>query len=158
VQSKSLASLIPTDSRKFGLTEKDISSNVNMENRIGGSSMKSSKYFFMLTIACFLIVPLLTACVSGKEVKNGDKVTTSMVSRKEVKKGDKVTIITEGTVARFCPYPYCRDAYITLLPKGTILTVEYIAEIKTGTMKVKWFVVTHNEKQGWVSSYDTDAK
>jgi hypothetical protein len=130
-----------------------------MENRIGGSSMKSSKYFFMLTIAYLLIVPLLTACVSGKEVKKGDKVTTSMVSGKEVKKGDKVTIITEGTVARFCPYPNCRkDAYITLLPKGTILTVEYIAEIKSGTMKVKWFVVTHNEKQGWVSSYDTDAK
>jgi len=78
-------------------------------------------------------------------------------SAMEIKKGDKVTIITQGTMARLCPYPNAmQNKHITRIPKGTILEVEGIADVKAGILSVKWFEVIYNEKRGWISMYDTD--
>ena len=75
----------------------------------------------------------------------------------EVKQGDKVTIITPGTVARLCPHPNCgQNQHITRIPKGTILKVEGIMDVKSGILTVKWFEVTYKGKRGWISIYDTD--
>ncbi|GAG22994.1 unnamed protein product, partial [marine sediment metagenome] len=69
----------------------------------------------------------------------------------EVKQGDKITIVEPGTVARLCPYPDCgQDQHITRIPKGTILTVEGIMDVKSGRLPpVKWFEVTYKGKRGW---------
>ena len=75
----------------------------------------------------------------------------------EVKQDDKVTIVTPGTVARLCPYPNCgQDQHITRIPKGTVLKVEGVMDVKSGMMTVKWFEVTYKGKRGWISIFDTD--
>ena len=82
---------------------------------------------------------------------------TSDIYANEVKQGDKVTIVTPGTVARLCPYPNCgQDQHITRIPKGTVLEVEGIMDVKSGILTVQWFEVTYKGKRGWISIFDTD--
>jgi len=74
-----------------------------------------------------------------------------------IKQDDKVTIVTPGTVARLCPYPNCgQNQHITRIPKGSVLKVEGIMDVKIGMMTVKWFEVTYKGKKGWISIFDTD--
>ena len=81
----------------------------------------------------------------------------SDVCAREVKQGDKITIVTPGTVARLCPHPNCgQDQHITRVPKGTVLKVEGIMDVKSGILTVKWFEVTYKGKRGWISIFDTD--
>ena len=75
----------------------------------------------------------------------------------EVKQGDKVSIITPDVNARLYPSPNCgSNQHITRIPKGTILEVEGIVNVKSGMFSVKWFEVTFKDKRGWISIYDTD--
>ena len=75
----------------------------------------------------------------------------------EFKQGDNVKIITPGTMARLCPHPNCgTDQHITRIPKGTILVIDGITDVKSGLMSVKWFEVKYKKKRGWISIYDTD--
>jgi len=76
----------------------------------------------------------------------------------EVRQGDKITIVTPDTVARLCPYPNCgENQHITRIPKGTVLEVEGIMDVKSGMLPaVKWFEVTYKGKRGWISIFDTD--
>ena len=75
----------------------------------------------------------------------------------EIKRGDKVTIVTPATMARLCPYPDCgQNQHITRIPKGSVLKVEGIMEVKMGMMTVKWFEVTYKGNRGWISIFDTD--
>ena len=76
----------------------------------------------------------------------------------EVKQGDKVTVVTPDTVARLCPYPNCgQNQHITRIPKGTILEIEGIIDVKSGRLPpVKRFEVTYKGKRGWISIFDTD--
>lgn len=70
---------------------------------------------------------------------------------------DKVTITTLDTMARLCPYPNAgENQHITRMPKGTVLEVEGIMDVKSGMLSVKWFEVSYKGKRGWVSIYDTD--
>jgi hypothetical protein len=102
--------------------------------------MKTFNHF--LVLLCLLaIVPFVVA--------------NSQASK--IKQGDKVTIVTPGTVARLCPYPNCgQDQHITRIPKGTVLPVEGIMDVKSGIMTVKWFEVTYKGNRGWISIFDTD--
>ncbi len=60
-------------------------------------------------------------------------------------------------MARLCPYPNAgQSEHITRIPKGTLLEVEGITDVKAGVMSVKWFEVTYQGKKGWISTYDTD--
>ena len=102
--------------------------------------MKAFNYFLAL-LSVFLIVVCLALNSQASEIKQGDKVT----------------IVTSGTVARLCPHPNCGfNQHITRIPKGTVLTVEGIMDLKSGTMTVKWFEVTYMGKRGWISIFDTD--
>jgi hypothetical protein len=102
--------------------------------------MKVFNYFFAL-LWLLVVVP----CIAS-EVYAG-----------EVRQGDKVTIIVPGTVARLCPYPNCgQDQHITRIPKGTVLEVEGIMDVKSGILTVKWFEVTYKGKRGWISIFNTD--
>jgi len=75
----------------------------------------------------------------------------------EVKQGDKITVVTPGTVARLCPHPNCgQNQHITRIPKGTVLKVEGIMDVKSGMLTAKWFEVTYKGKRGWISIFDTD--
>jgi hypothetical protein len=77
----------------------------------------------------------------------------------EIKRGDKVTIVTPATMARLCPYPDCgQNQHITRIPKGTVLEVEGIMDVKLSNQvpPVKWFEVTYKGKRGWISIFDTD--
>ena len=79
------------------------------------------------------------------------------VNASEVKQSDKVTIVTPGTVARLCPHPNCgQNQHITRIPKGTVLEVEGIMDVKSGVLTVQWFEVTYKGKRGWISIFDTD--
>ena len=79
------------------------------------------------------------------------------VNASEVKQSDKVTIVTPGTVARLCPHPNCgQNQHITRIPKGTVLEVEGIMDVKSGVFTVQWFEVTYKGKRGWISIFDTD--
>lgn len=81
----------------------------------------------------------------------------SYVNAGEVKQSDKVTIITPGTVARLCPHPNCgQNQHITRIPKGTVLEVEGIMDVKSGILTVQWFEVIYKGKRGWISIFDTD--
>ena len=84
-------------------------------------------------------------------------IMTSTSNADEIKQGDRVTIITQGTMARLCPYPNAgQNDHITRIPEGTMLEVEGISDVKAGIMTVKWFEVTYKGKRGWISIYDTD--
>jgi len=75
----------------------------------------------------------------------------------EVKLGDKVTIVGPGNVTKLRPYPDCRQGqHLTRIPKGTVLKVEGIMNVKYGDSTMKWFETTYKEKRGWISIYDTD--
>ena len=75
----------------------------------------------------------------------------------EVNVGDKVTIVGPGNLTKLCPYPDCRQGqHITRIPKGTVLKVEGMMNVKYGDLTMKWFETTYKEKRGWISIYDTD--
>jgi len=75
----------------------------------------------------------------------------------EVKLGDKVTIVPSGNETKLCPYPDCRQGqHVTRIPKGTVLKVEGIMNVKTGNLAMKWLETTYKEKRGWISINDTD--
>ena len=102
--------------------------------------MKIISYFFVL-----LSLLVLVLCIAPS------------IYASEVKQGDKLTIITPGTVARLCPHPNCgQNQHITRIPKGTVLGVEGIMDVKSGMLTVKWFEVTYKGKRGWISIFDTD--
>ncbi len=66
----------------------------------------------------------------------------------EIKQGDKVKIITPGTMARLCPHPNCStNQHIMRIPKGTILVIDGITDVKSGLMSVKWFEVKYEKKR-----------
>jgi hypothetical protein len=103
--------------------------------------MRSHYLCFLLPALCFALIPgLASNCYAT-----------------EVKQGDTVSIVTPGTVARLCPYPNCgQNEHIARIPKGTVLQVEGIMEVKSGILAVEWFEVTYKGKRGWISVYDTD--
>lgn len=102
--------------------------------------MKALKFFFILLLFVAMVLSV-----------------TSDVDAVEVKQGDNVTIVTPGTIARLCPYPNCgQNQHITRIPEGTILEVEGIMDVSSGTWSVKWFEVTYKENRGWISIFDTD--
>ena len=102
--------------------------------------MRVISYFFVLLL--LLVVALYVA---------------PNIYSSEVKQGDQVTIITPGTVARLCPYPNCgQTLHITRIPKGIVLKIERILDVKSGVLTVKWFEVTYQGKRGWISVFDTD--
>ena len=75
----------------------------------------------------------------------------------DVKLGDKVTIVGPGNVTKLCPYPDCRQGqHVTRIPKGTVLKVEGMMNVKYGNSTMKWFETTYKEKRGWISINDTD--
>ena len=102
----------------------------------------------MRVLKFFFAVLLLTVMALG---------IASNVNTSEVKQSDKVTIVTPGTVARLCPHPNCgQNQHITRIPKGTVLEVEGIMDVKSGVLTVQWFEVTYKGKRGWISIFDTD--
>jgi len=75
----------------------------------------------------------------------------------EVKLGDKVIVVPPGNVTKLCPYPDCRQGqHVIRIPKGTVLKVEGMMNVKYGNSTMKWFETTYKEKRGWISIYDTD--
>ena len=58
-------------------------------------------------------------------------LTLSLASSEaKIKQGDEVTIITQGTMARLCPYPNAgHNKHIARIPKGTKLKVEGIRDL-----------------------------
>jgi len=75
----------------------------------------------------------------------------------DVKLGDKVTIVRPGNVTKLCPYPDCRQGqHVTRIPKGTVLKVEGMMNVKYGNSTMKWLETTYKEKRGWISIYDTE--
>ena len=102
----------------------------------------------MRVLKFFVAILLLTVMAPG---------IASNVNASEVKQSDKVTIVTPGTVARLCPHPNCgQNQHITRIPKGTVLKVEGIMDVKSGVLTVQWFEVTYKGKRGWISIFDTD--
>ena len=102
--------------------------------------MKAFKYFSALMLL-LVIVPCMASDVYVSEVKLGDKVT----------------IVGPGNVTKLRPYPDCRQGqHLTRIPKGTVLKVEGIMNVKYGDSTMKWFETTYKEKRGWISIYDTD--
>ena len=102
----------------------------------------------MRVLKFFFAIFLLTVMAPG---------IASNVNASEVKQSDKVTIVTPGTVARLCPHPNCgQNQHITRIPKGTVLKVEGIMDVKSGVLTVQWFEVTYKGKRGWISIFDTD--
>ena len=102
----------------------------------------------MRVLKFFFAVLLLTVMALG---------IASNVNTSEVKQSDNVTIVTPGTVARLCPHPNCgQNQHITRIPKGTVLEVEGIMDVKSGVLTVQWFEVTYKGKRGWISIFDTD--
>ena len=81
----------------------------------------------------------------------------SDVYANEVKLGDKVTVVRPGNVTKLCPYPNCRQGqHITRIPKGTVLKVEGMMNVKYDQSTMRWFETTYKERRGWISIYDTD--
>lgn len=102
----------------------------------------------MRVLKFFVAILLLTVMAPG---------IASNVNASEVKQSDKVTIVTPGTVGRLCPHPNCgQNQHITRIPKGTVLKVEGIMDVKSGVLTVQWFEVTYKGKRGWISIFDTD--
>lgn len=94
---------------------------------------------------CFTILFITILCFASDAYAN------------EVKQGDKVTIVTPGTVARLCPHPNCgQNQHTTRIPKGTVLKVEGIMDVKSGMLTATWFEVTYKGNRGWISIFDTD--
>ena len=76
----------------------------------------------------------------------------SDVYTSEVKLGDKVIIVGPGNVTKLCPYPECRQGqHVTRIPKGTVLKVEGMMNVKCGNSTMKWFETTYKEKREWIS-------
>ena len=77
----------------------------------------------------------------------------------EVKLGDKVTTVKRGNVTKLCPFPGCeKGQHITRIPKGTVLKVEGVMQVRYGNLTAKWVETTYKEKRGWISIFDTDRK
>jgi hypothetical protein len=75
----------------------------------------------------------------------------------EVKLGDKITIVRPGNVTKLCPHPDCRQGqHVTRIPRGTVLKVEGVMNVKYGNSTMKWFETIYKERRGWISIYDTD--
>jgi len=102
--------------------------------------MKAFKYF-----SAFLLLVVVAPCMASDDYVS------------EVKLGDKVTIVRPGNVTKLCPYPDCRQGqHVTRIPKGTVLKIEGMMNVKYGELTMKWFETTYKEKRGWISIYDTD--
>jgi len=102
--------------------------------------MKTFNYFSAL-----LLLLVIVPCMASE------------VYASDVELGDKVTIVPSGNGTKLCPYPDCRQGqHVTRIPKGTVLEVEGMMNVKVGDSTMKWFETTYKEKRGWVSIYDTD--
>jgi hypothetical protein len=75
----------------------------------------------------------------------------------DVKLGDAVTVVGPGNATKLCPYPDCRQGqHVIRIPKGTVLKVEGMMNVKCGNSTMKWLETIYREKRGWISIYDTD--
>ena len=102
--------------------------------------MKTFKYFSAL-----LLLLVVVPCMASDDYVS------------EVKLGDNVTIVRPGNVTKLCPYPDCRQGqHVTRVPKGTVLKVEGMMNVRYGDSTMKWLETIYKDKRGWISIYDTD--
>ena len=101
----------------------------------------------MKTFTCFstLLLLLVTALFLPQGVYAGD-----------VKLGDTVTTVRPGSITKLCPFPGCeKGQHIARIPKGTVLKVEGMMNVRYGNSTSKWVETTYKQKRGWISIYDT---
>ncbi len=74
----------------------------------------------------------------------------------DVKLGDKVTTVRSGNITALCPFPGCeKGEHIARIPKGTVLKVEGMINVRYKNSTAKWVETTYKDKRGWISIYDT---
>ena len=85
-------------------------------------------------------------------------IHASLLSAKlQVGSGDRITILTAENRARLCPRPDCGEGRELLrMPTNTKLRVLGSYTQHQPIFDVTWYKVKYQEKEGWVSEFNTD--